>query len=113
MLMLSVVVLSGCINDDRGDESFVKKPYFIVKNAYTETGFEGIDFVLYVFADVKNYGTAPGIAYVYCQVTQSGNTYLRRDHQYLDAGETWSIRFRFNEISFWSSGGHYKVWVES
>lgn len=112
--LLVATMFSGCVQQQHTYQPVPKptpKPCIRVANDYYEDGYEGLDYVLYVFVTVSN-NCDPGSATVYCRITQSGNEYLRCETVYLDTGQHRDLRFRFNEISFWGSGGHYKVWVE-
>lgn len=117
MLMLLTAGLSGCTSDD-GDNGQTYPPlepkaYIKVSDTTTRTGYEGIDYCLYIDVIVKNYGDAPGNAEVWAEVNQDSNQYEKRQRVYLDPNESDSITFKFCEFSYWSSDtGSWRVWVE-
>lgn len=108
-VLLLAVGLSGCTESP--SEVF-NPPQVEVTSRTTRTGYEGLDYVVYVDCTVKNYGGS-GRATVYAEVTQ-GSSYWQKEQQiYINDGESRDLSFTFKEISFWTlESGSYRVWVE-
>ena len=115
LIMVTVGILSGCTNDTQYQEEVISQnQYFIVTDCTSRNGYEGIDYVFYIDIIVKNIGNASGQARVWSEVNQDSNHYEKHQDIYLNAGETQSLTFKYNEFSYWSSdSGTYRVWVEN
>ena len=116
LMVISVGFLSGCTDSNNseglGGRIIPQKPNIRVTSQTTRTGYQGIDFCLYVDIVVKNYG-GDGSGYVWAEVKQDTNDYQKRQSVYLNSGESDSLTLQFCEVSFWSSdSGNYRVWVE-
>lgn len=93
-------------------EDTPRNPNIRVTSKVRRSGYEGIDFVVWIDVSLYNYGY-DGSQRVFCQINQDGNQYLRTETVYLNGGESTSLTFRFPEFSWWSSdGGSCRVWVE-
>jgi hypothetical protein len=100
LMMVGVGFLSGCTKDTQYQEEVISQnPYFIVTD-YTSRH--------------KNTGNTSGQARVWSEVNQDSNYYEKHQDIYLNAGETQSLIFKYNEFSYWSTdSGTYRVWVEN
>jgi uncharacterized protein YxeA len=111
IILMLIMALCGCtrINENIGDMVDPVNVYITSKS--TRTGYEGFDYVVYVDVTVHNQG-GDGKATVWTSLTQDGNQWSKRQTIYLNGDETRSLTFTYKEISFWGSGGNYRVWVE-
>ena len=115
IVMLLLGMLSGCTKQRsysyENDVVYPKNPHIYVTSKLWRTGYEGIDYVIWIDVIVRNSGYS-GSQTVFCQINQENNQYLRSESVYLNAGRSTSLTFRFPEFSWWSSdGGSYRVWV--
>lgn len=111
IILIILLSLSGCtrINENIGD--VIDPPNVYVTSKSTRTGYEGLDYVVYVDVTVHNRG-GDGKATVWTSLTQDGNQWSKRQTIYLNGDETRSLIFTYKEISFWGSGGSYRAWIE-
>ena len=106
LIVISIGILSGCTN--------TTKPNIIVSSFIARTGYEGIDYVLYIDVVVQNTGDASGEARVWSEVNQDSSHYEKTKDIYLGPGEIQSFIFKYTEFSFWSvDSGTYRVWIEN
>lgn len=114
IIMLLLVILSGCTERssyDNDDIVYPKNPHIYVTSKLWRSGYEGIDYVVWIDVIVRNSGY-DGCQAVFCQINQDNNQYLKSERVCLGAGGSTSLTFRFPEFSWWSSDtGSYRVWV--
>ena len=113
LMVISVSLLCGCSDSENKGGTIIQSKPDIKVTSYTDrTGYEGINYCLYIDIVVKNYG-ADGSAYVWAEVNQDSNHYEKRQGIYLKSGNSESLTLKFCEVSFWSvDKGSYRVWVE-
>lgn len=116
IIMMLLVMLSGCTEqssyEGQNKNNVVpKNPDIYVTSDLWRSGYEGIDYVVWIDVVVRNGGYS-GCQTVFCQINQDNNQYLRSERVCLGGGGSTSLTFRFPEFSWWSSdSGSYRIWV--
>jgi hypothetical protein len=113
ILISSIGCLSGCTKEPTGENESNPKSNIIISSYASRTGYEGIDYVLYIDVVVQNTGEASGTARVWSEVNQDSSHYEKHQDVYVETGKTYSFTFRYTEFSYWSvDTGTYRVWIE-
>lgn len=111
IIILMLIALCGCTEINKNIDDMVNPPDVNVICKSTREGYEGIDYVIYIDVTVYNQG-GDGKATVWSKITQDGNQWSKKQTIYIDGEETLDLTFTYREISFWGSGGSYKVWID-
>ena len=110
LMLISIVVLSGC-TEPTGSSTNSSSIDIVSQSA--RTGYEGLDFVVYVDATVYNKGD-DGAVTVWITLTQGNDKWSKDQAIYIKNGESRDLTFTFREVNFWTlDSGTYRVWVEN
>ncbi|HWR63851.1 MAG TPA: hypothetical protein VN365_05555 [Candidatus Thermoplasmatota archaeon] len=83
----------------------------VVSTRFNTSFFSGKDLCVLIDVTVTNYGD-DGIANVWAELKQDGNTYTQKKVVILDYRQNWELHFSFCNISS-VRGYTYQAWVEN
>ena len=110
LMMVCEGLLTGC-TEQTGNA--INSPSVDIISKSTRTGYEGLEYVVYIDVTVYNRGD-DGKVTVWTKLTQGSDTWSKQQAIYLNNNETRDLTFTFREFSFWSlDRGTYLVWVEN
>jgi len=89
----------------------VQPPNVEVTSHNARSGFEGLDYVVYVDVSVYNQG-GPGTVTVWAEVTQGGKTFKKAQSIHLESRESRDLTLKFKEAGLLSGPITYSVWIE-
>ena len=81
-----------------------------VVRVWSSSGWEGLNYVFYVHAIIRNEGE-PGYVVVYAEIMKPGGYEKQYREIYMDHGEEVEVTFRFDIGFIESLGTSYRVWA--
>lgn len=114
MLVIVSVLLGGCltgpVSTERQIQPMRNRPNFDIVDYNPRTGYEGLNYVVYVDMTIYNKGDA-GHGTVWCRVSQDNSFWTKSQTIYVDENGRSELTFVFREFSFWGGSGEIRVWV--
>ncbi len=109
LILISIGLLSGCT---KPTGSSISSSSVDIVSQSTRTGYEGLNYVVYVDTTVYNKGD-DGAVTVWTILTQGNNKWSQNQAIYIKNGESRDLTFTFREVNFWTlNSGTYRIWVE-
>jgi hypothetical protein len=110
-VVLMLVLLCGCTqNTEEQRQSIQKYPHFDVISYNQRTGYEGLDYVVYIDITIYNKGGA-GHGTIWCRLSQDNSFWTKSQTTYVNENGRSELTLVFREVSFWGGGGEIQIWV--